>query len=66
MQLSSSDLDHLAGVDDINDVLQQLLTLLGRDSFRKSLSVPQREEWEALAGYQRRLIIRIWAWSETQ
>jgi hypothetical protein len=66
MQLSSADLTRLAGIDEIDEVLRQLLVVLGRDSLRTLPSSPQREEWGVLAEYQRRLMIRIWAWSETQ
>jgi hypothetical protein len=66
LQITSADLVHLAGIDEIDEVLRQLLVLLGRDNLRTLPSSPQREEWGALAEYQRRLMIRIWAWSETQ
>jgi hypothetical protein len=66
MQLASDDVARLAGIDEIDEVLQQLLVLLGRDNLTTLPSSPQREEWGVLAEYQRRLMIRIWAWAETQ
>jgi hypothetical protein len=66
LNITSADLARLAGIDEIDEVLQQLLVLLGRDNLKTLPSSPQREEWGVLAEYQRRLMIRIWAWSETQ